>query len=108
MSASTPHSWFSSARMARPFATLPLLICLALTGCDKKGGGKGTLSGKVTTGSQPVAGELVFVNAEKKEFSTLIGLEGKYSISDLPTGTYKVYVRGGMAPTATGPGMKAP
>ena len=80
-------------------------IAMLPAGCDKNAGpaaGAG-LSGKVSLGGQPVSGTVVFVGADKKEYSALIMPSGMYSIPELPAGEYKIAVRG-----AGGTMMKGP
>lgn len=78
-------------------AGLFLLFAFLTLGCDKSGkGGANEVTGKVTLGDQPVAGDVVFVYADGKELATPI-VDGKYTMPDAPTGPVKVFIRPGLA-----------
>ena len=94
-----------ASRLARgiSFGVLSLLVTVAL-GCGGSKGSKDSVSGKVTTGGQPVSGEIVFTFADGKTLSSPIGEGGKYSIPGAPKGEAKVSVKGmgGIAGPAKG------
>jgi len=78
------------------------------TGCDKKGdGSSAAVTGKVTLDGKAVAGSVIFIGADAKEFNSLLLPDGTYSITDLPAGDYKVAVKstGGAAPSSKGTGI---
>jgi len=81
----------------RRLLALCLLAPLAL-GCPS-GGGQQQLSGNVTLNGDKVAGTLVLVGADGKEYPGPI-LNGKYLVPNVPKGDYDVLIR--PAPGATG------
>ena len=98
---------------ARVAGTLGFLVALGLVaGCGggEKGpnsGAKNEVSGKVTLGVKPVAGQVVFVFSGGKEVSAPITGDGTYTLPDAPLGTARVYIRamGGPVGPKGGPEM---
>jgi len=84
--------------------TLSALV-VALCGCGSSTASS-EVSGKVTLKGDPVAGELVFVGNDKKEYLTPLNPDGKYSLLSVPKGEYAVVVRASSLPAA--PTIKAP
>ena len=70
-----------ASRLARGISlgVLSLLVTIAL-GCGGSKGSKDSVSGKVTTGGQPVSGTIEFTFADGKTLASPIGEGGKYSI----------------------------
>lgn len=89
-----------------------LLAALAgVTGCGKSGsGGKDTVSGKVTLNGQPVAGQVVFIGSDSKEYMSPIGADGNYQVIGVPKGEATILVKGIGTPAApkAGPGKEKP
>ena len=92
------------------FACMTFVAALVFAGCGggSKGGGD-NVSGKVTFDGKPVAGQVVFVGSDRKEYPSPIGPEGNYQIIGAPKGEFTILVKGtlGAAPTAKG-GAKTP
>ena len=76
-----------------------------VAGCGSGGkDAKDQVTGKVTLDGKPVSGVVSFVFGDK-EISSPIGTDGTYQIISPPTGTNKIYVKGGLgagAPTVKG------
>jgi len=94
----------------RPRLTLATLAFAAaligLAGCSGGSAKGGKVSGKVLLGGQPVAGTVYFTGGgegkDKKEYTSPIGADGQYQISNIPKGDYKISVKG--MPGANVPG----
>jgi hypothetical protein len=83
----------SQSRAIRAGLFPGLLILLAvLSGCNGDGDGD-TVSGKVTHQGKVVAGEVVFVGLDKKQYACPITDEGTYKIK-APKGEFQVLVKG--------------
>jgi len=88
----------SPRRLLALFLLTPLVL-----GCGG-GGGASSLNGTVTLNGEKVAGTIVLVGADGKEFPGPI-LNGKYVVPNVPKGEYDVLVRG--AP-GSGGGLMTP
>jgi hypothetical protein len=80
-----------------------LAIVFGVSGCGdgKKGAGDGdSVSGKVTLNGQAVAGQVVFIAADGKDYIAPIGEDGSYLAAGVPKGQAKILVKGasGVAP----------
>lgn len=83
---------WSACRKGSYLAVLALFP--ALSGCGDAGGtAKDSLKGKVTLNTKPVAGLIVFVNAEGKELSAPLGPDGSFTVENPPAGEVTVVVR---------------
>jgi hypothetical protein len=77
---------------------LRLGLCAALcfglaAGCYKNSYAPGVISGHVRYNNQPVSGGVITFHTEGKgSYSKHLGLDGGYSITDIPTGEVKVTV----------------
>lgn len=81
----------------RVWVAVLAMTALVAAGCNK-GDADNVVSGKVTLGGKPVEGEIVFVNADGKDFpSPIDGTDGSYSISNIPKGKMNVLVRSSTA-----------
>ncbi len=70
-----------------------LSIPLVLAGCTKNPNAPAQISGVVKYNGKPLpAGTIVFHDAEGKAYSTSIHQDGKYELTDVPTGEMKVTV----------------
>ena len=80
-----------------PFVSSLALLLVVVLGAGCAPGGKapdGAVSGKVTLGGRPVAGQVVFVGGDHKEIAAPITPEGGYQINNPPKGEYQVFVKG--------------
>jgi len=68
-------------------------LLVGVTGCPSKDGSANQVSGKVTLGTDPVAGTIAFVGTDGKEKSTPIMANGSYKLDDPPLGKCKVTVK---------------
>jgi hypothetical protein len=96
-------SSFSSILFRLSLQGLLLAVMVGALGCSKGGSGpKNAVSGKVTLGGKPVAGEVIFVGSGNKEVKALIATDGTYSVTDPAPGDNDVLVKsmllGGTAP----------
>jgi len=75
----------------RWLGALALAVAVGVVGC---GGGKGTISGKVTYKGAPLkGGHIAFLASNKQNFMGDISEDGSYVISNVPTGPAKVSVQ---------------
>jgi len=75
--------------------SLAVALLIGVTGCP--GGSKDAanqVSGKVTLGTEPVMGTIVFVGPDGKENQTPIMANGNYKLDNPPIGKCKILVRG--------------
>jgi len=91
-------------RAIRPLGLFTLMSVLVMGCGDKSSANKNEVSGKVTLGEKAVAGSVVFVTADNKELTGVIGPGGVYTIPDPPVGAVKIYIK---AAPSTG-GLIAP
>ena len=70
-----------------------LVIAGALAGCGADNGSKEGVSGKVTIGGQPVAGEICFTAPNGNEFKSPLAPDGGYEIVKPPKGDAKVTIK---------------
>jgi hypothetical protein len=70
---------------------LALAVGVAVAGCG--GGGKATVSGKVTYKNAPLKGGRVTFAVAGKSAQAEIGEDGSYTATDVPTGKAKVAVQ---------------
>ena len=92
----TPVSLSPSRRiLGFGFFALSLAVIVGCGGGGKEA--KNQVTGKVTLDGKPVAGTVFFQFADNKESSSPISsTDGSYQIIDPPSGTAKVYVKGGL------------
>jgi len=93
-------------RLSR-LACFPLLFSTVFAmGCSGDGGaGKSEVSGKVTLGDKPVAGDVVFVYSDNSEMMSPIGSDGKYIMTTAKPGQVKIYIKPPMSTSAGGAPM---
>ncbi len=86
-----PLSGFRPPRAARWIASAAVLIALVTAGgC---GGGRSSVSGKVTyQGRTVIYGSVVFLSADKTARSAVIQCDGSYTVDDVPAGVVKIGV----------------
>jgi len=99
----TPHAPHASHRslLVRTACGLSLAVALlvGVTGCPSKDGSANQVSGKVTLGTEAVAGTVIFVGPDGKEKPTPIMANGNYKLDDPPIGKCKVLVKSMGGPT---------
>lgn len=79
--------------MRRLILTTVFAVPVVLAGCTKNPNAPAQISGVVKYKGQPLpAGTIVFHDAEGKAYSASIQQDGKYELTDIPTGDMKVTV----------------
>jgi len=78
-----------------PAVVLATALLAWIPGCPDSSKNN-VVSGKVTLGDKPVAGEVIFTGPDNKVASSPI-LDGKYSIVNPPMGMCKITLKGGLA-----------
>jgi hypothetical protein len=93
-SAFTPmFTVFSASRTRHGLLTALLAGAVVFAaGCGKTGGPNNTVKGKVTLDGQVVAGEVVFIASDGKEYASSL-VTGIYSIPNIPKGEATVLVK---------------
>jgi hypothetical protein len=78
------------------FCCTLVAVALAPTGCGSTNANSApdSISGKVTLNGSPVAGQVVIVGSDKKEYPSPIALDGSYYIAGVPAGEARVLVKG--------------
>lgn len=77
--------------LARQLALV--LVLAVLAGCSGDKTTKNKISGTVKVGDKNASGTVAFVGSDGKEYESPI-TDGKYKINKIPTGEYKVLVKG--------------
>jgi len=101
-----PSAILSNVKNRFPSLSAAVFLIFAC-GCGGSGGGgdKDLVKGRVTLNGQAVAGQVIFVAADKKEYPTVIALNGDYQLTKLPKGEYSVLVKSGMGSAPGAPAM---
>jgi len=88
-----------------PFYLLTGLLALLIGVVGCAGGAKSEVKGTVKLKGENVAGQVVFVGSDGKEYVGGL-LSGNYRIENVPPGEYKVRITGVGGPAMTKPGAK--
>jgi len=87
------------------FTFAPVLAALLMLPAGCGGGTKSKVSGVITYKNAPVPGGMIFFSSESGGgFSSPIQMDGTYSITDIPPGTYSVVIE----TDSVNPDKKAP